>query len=232
MSIYSIYFCYQPTKNMKYIGPKSSVIVPIQKHKKSLIEHNIDYVCKLFNDQDTKHHIVVGFEAEKTLKLLKDIKNLSYNIVLDYKNTNHGKIIKDTLLKYDRTKFDGLFIISDVSYLITQNINLDPNNNYIFTVSKDGNNQDMTCNVVEGKVEHISYGTSTNYWNGMCYFNNETIRLLKHINNLKFTDPLFLFEIVNYLIDNGIKFDHFPLKPRQYSYVSNNILKSSKVYND
>lgn len=230
--MYSIYFCYQPTKNMKYIGPKSSVVVPVKKQKKSLIQHNIDYVCKLLDDSDTKHHVIVGFEADKTIRLLSDIHNLSYNIILDYKNTNHGKIIKDILIKYDRNHFDGLLIVSDISCIVTENITFDKDKNYVFTASKDINNQDMTCNIVENNVEHISYGTSNNYWNGMCYFNNETIRLLKHINKIKFTDPLFLFEIINYLIDNGIKFNHLHLKPRQYSYVSNNILKSSKVYND
>lgn len=230
MSIYSIYFCYQPTKNMKYIGPKSSVTVPIKKQKSTLIEHNINYTKELFDD--LRHHVVVGFESEKTITLLNGIDKLSYNIILDYKNTNHGKVLKDILVKYDRSQSDGVFIVSDISCIITQKIKLDNSKNYIFTTNKNVNNNDMTCNIVDDKVEHISYDTSLYYWNGMCYLTNETIRLLKHINNTKFTDPLFLFEIINYLIDHGVVFDHCYLKPRQHSYVSNTILKSSKVCNE
>jgi len=230
MSIYSIYFCYQPTKNMKYIGPKSSVTVPIKKQKSTLIEHNINYTKELFDD--LRHHVVVGFESEKTIRLLNGIDKLSYNIILDYKNTNHGKVLKDVLVKYDRSQSDGVFIVSDISCIITQKIKLDNSKNYIFTTNKNVNNNDMTCNIVDDKVEHISYDTSSYYWNGMCYLTNETIRLLKHINNTKFTDPLFLFEIINYLIDHGVVFDHCYLKPRQHSYVSNTTLKSSKACNE
>lgn len=230
MSIYSIYICYQPTKNMKYMGPKSSLVVPIKKEKKTLIQHNINYMNNIFDD--VKHHVVVGFEADKTIKLLDNIDKLSYNIILDYKNTNHGKIIKDILIKYDKLKFNGIFIVSDINCIITKPIPLDETKNYILTTNKNINNHDMTCNIIDNKIEHISYNTSDAYWSGMVYFSNETIRLLKHINNIKFTDPLFLFEIINYLIDSGVIFDNYYLKPRQHIYISNDILKSSKVCND
>jgi len=230
MSIYTIYFCYQPTKNMKYIGPKSSVTVPIKKEKNYLINHSINYTEKLFGN--VYNHVVVGFESDKVLKCLKPNNNLNYSVVLDYKNTNHGRIIKDILLKYSPVNYNGIFLISDISFIITEPLKLNPHKNYIFTTSKDITNTDITCNVIDDNVEYLSYNSSDYYWNGMCYMNNETIRLLKHFNRIKFTDPLFLLEIINYLKDHGVVFTHMPIKNKQYTYINNNTLKTHKVCNE
>ncbi len=218
--------CEQPTKNMKYMGPKSNVVVPIKRNKKTLIEHNLCYYDKLFGT--TYNHIVVGFEAEKVIKSLPKNTNIGYGIILDYKNTNHGKIIKDILIKYNY-EHSGVFITSDISGIITNNIDIDYNKSYVFSTKTRYNDNEITCNVVDGQVEHISYNTSDIYWTGACYLSNDAVKLLKYINKIKFTDPLFLLEIINYLKDHGIVFNNMQLDNKQYTYISNTVFKSSKV---
>lgn len=223
-----IYFAYQFTKNMKYIGPKGSVKIKYQNTNKSLIMHAIDSINKSFSNYDISHKVVVGFEADKLLKSIDD-NNVTYSIVLDHKDTNHGKILKDILLKYDASQYSGCIIISDISVLLNKKQDIDIENNYIYYTNQkdmDGNN---TCNIIDNTVEHITYDTSNNYWTGICYVSNSIIRLIKHINLVYFTDPLFLMEIINQTIGSGAKFHGYALLNKDFTYIKNSTIKKIKV---
>lgn len=228
MSIYNIYMCYQPIKNMKYIGPKAICKVSLKNSKKYILQHNILNNQNWFGKK-SYHHIVLGFEAEKVVKTFGDQKNMSYSFIGNYKNINHGKIIKDIINKYDPTKYKGLLISTDISCIITKPLDIDFKSNYIFGFRENTGESDLTCNVVEGNLQHISFNTSNQYWSGICYLNNSTIKLLNFINKLKLTDPMFLWEEINYLQDKNVEFKYFELNKRQYKYINNDMLKSIRT---
>lgn len=225
----AIHFAYQPSRNMKYLGPKGSI--NIKKSccsSKPLIMCSIDSMNKYITNSELTHKVVVGFESEKVLKSIDD-PNIGYSLILDYKNINHGKILKDILLKYNIDNYDGCFITSDISFILRSNLDIDTNNNYIFYSNNVSMDTENTCNLDNNKVEYLMYNTSDNYWTGMCFFSNELIRLIKHINLVYFTDPLFLMEIINKTINSGAKFEGYKLTNKDFSYISNTTLKKMKA---
>lgn len=249
MNTYIIYLCYQPIKNMKYMGPKASIILPIRQKNKPLLQHNIDYnesnfieaksistqknilskIAKGLSLDSIYHHIVVGFEGDKVLKCLNYSPNIGYTTVPEYKIINHGRIIADIIKKYNPSKYDGILINTDISCIITKPLDIDPSKNYIMYYDENHSESDVTCNIVDSTIEHMSFNSSKYYWSGICYLNNSTIRLLKFINTIKFTDPMFVWEIINYIKDHGNQFEAMGLNKKQYKYISNDILKATKV---
>lgn len=223
-----INLAYQPTKNMKYLGPKGAVPIKHKNTTKPLIMHSIRSIDNAFCDSEIDHKVVVGFESDKVLKSIED-NAITYSIVLDHKNTNHGKILKDILLKYDREKYNGCIINCDIGYILQSEINIDTNNNYIFYTNINSAETENTCNIDRDTVEYIMYNTTENYWTGMCFLSNETIRLIKHINLIYFTDPLFLLEIINKTISSGAKYNPYYLNDKDYTYIKNTTLKKTKA---
>lgn len=223
-----IHFAYQPTKNMKYLGPKGSISTKIKNKTRPIVMHSVEHIDNNIKDYETHHHIVVGFESEKVLKNI-DNMSVGYSIVVDYKNTNHGKILKDNLLKYDYSKYDGCLITSDIGFLLQSEVNINPDKNYIFYTNSDSIETENTCNLDGDNIEYITYKTNSNYWTGMCFFSNEIIRLIKHLNLIYYTDPLFLMEIINKSISCGAKFDGYKLTNKDFTYISNNSLKKMKA---
>lgn len=218
--------CYQFTKNMKYMGPKGSIKIKHNRRTKPILHHHIDGVTNMFGDNEIKTRMVVGFEADKILKTFD--KPVAYSCVVDHSNTNHGKIIKDILVKYNHKTTDcaGCFIATDVSVIpkIT-NIDIDLSKNYVFYTDNKDLETDITCNIQNDQIEYILYNTSENFWTGMVYLSNEAIRAIKHINLVYNTDPLFLIEIINQAITTGVDFRPYKLKKKDFSYIHNNSLK-------
>jgi hypothetical protein len=225
--ILHVIFSYQFTKNMKYLGPKGSIQIKHQNSKKPIIQHHINGTRKLFKNETLSTNIVVGFEADKVLKTFDSQPN--YMFVLDHKYTNHGKILKDILLKYNKTEeqFAGCLISSEISFIPkTTLIDMDLNESYCFCTEQDITT-DITCNIndQDSKIEYISYNTSPYKWTGMAYLSNEAIRLVKHINLAYNTDPLFLMEVLNQSISSGLKINMINLKKKDFVYIKNNSLK-------
>lgn len=224
-----IHFAYQPSKNMKYLGPKGSINTKIKNSSlRPIIMHSIENVSKYITNSDITHRVVVGFESDKVLKSIDDT-NVRYSIVVDYKNTNHGKIIKDIMLKYDTKNFDGCIITSDIGFILQSDISIDINQNHIFYTDSENLDTENTCNLDDTNVEYLTYKTNNNYWTGMCFLSNETVRLIKHINSVYFTDPLFLMEVINKSISSGAKFNAYKIPNKNFHYINNNTLKKLKV---
>lgn len=223
-----INFAYQSTKNMKYLGPKGAVVIKHKNSSRPLVMHSIRSIDQAFSNSEIDHKVVVGFESEKVLRSIDD-NAITYSIVLDHKNTNHGKILKDILLKYDKEKYNGCIINCDIGYLLQSKIDIDPNNNYVFYTNSNTAETENTCNINNDGVEYIMYNTTNNYWTGMCFLSNEVIRLIKHINLIYFTDPLFLLEVINKTISSGAKFDAYKLNEKDYTYIKNTTLKKTKA---
>lgn len=221
-----IILAYQFTKNMKYLGPKECIVIKHQRKNKPIIHHHIDNIRKTFSGYTIKNNIVVGFEADKVLKTFKE--PIDYSYVLDYKSVNHGKIIKDILLKYNKFQNTnkGCIISTDASFLTKLNdIKIDPNKNYIFYTKQSYSDSDITCNIENDKVTYMLYNTSNNFWTGIVYLSNEAIRLIKHINLVYNTDPLFLIELLNQSISSGLKIEGYELKKKDFTYIDNNSVK-------
>ena len=218
--------CYQFTKNMKYMGPKGSIQIKHNRKTKSILHHHIDGISKMFGNNDIKKRMVVGFEADKILKTFD--YPVPYSCVVDHNNTNHGKIIKDILVKCNHKKPDyiGCLIATDVSLIPkVANVGIDLNKNYVFYTDSRNIDTDMTCNIQNDQIEYILYNTSDNIWTGMVYLSNEAIRAIKHINLVYNTDPLFLMEVINKTINVGVHFEPYKLKKKDFSYIDNNSLK-------
>lgn len=223
-----INFAYQSTKNMKYLGPKGAIDIKYKGSTKPLIMQSIRSIDSALKDTNLTHRVIVGFESDKVLKSIDDT-SIGYNVVLDHKNTNHGKIIKDILLKYNNKNFNGCLINSDISYLLQSPLKIDPELNYIFYTNSNVSETENTCNIDKDNVEYIMYNTTNNYWTGMCFFSNEVIRLIKHINLIYFTDPLFLLEIINKTISSGVHYKGYRLDDKDFTYIKNTTLKKTKA---
>lgn len=226
--ILSIEFAYQATKNMKYLGPKGAIDIKHKGSNKPLLNHFMDSVDKILKPSSVGHHVIAGFESDKLVKCVSNSID-GFSTVLDYKNTNHGAILKGILSKYNPLKYNGIFISTDISYLVNTNLDLDSKQNYVFFTQSDKSPTNFTCNIQDGKLEYILYETSENFWTGMAFLSNKAISLMKTINNMYFTDPLFFMELLNKAISCGLEVRAYELKDKDFTYIQNNSLKEAKV---
>lgn len=226
--ILCVSMAYQATKNMKYLGPKGAINLRHKGADKPLLNHFMDSITKIMKPLDVGHHVVAGFESDKLAKCVNN--NIDgYSNIIDHKNTNHGSILKQILSKYNKLKYSGVLILTDISLLINSNLDLDINKNYIFFTKSNKLSTNLTCNIHDNKVEYLLYETSENFWTGSVFLCNKAVSLLKTINNLYFTDPLFLMEILNKAISCGLEIQAYELKDKDFTYVQNNSLKEAKV---
>lgn len=194
-----ILICSGITKGMKSYGPKA--IVPVGKNKIPLIVEQIQNIRSL--KLKCSINVIVGFESKKIISILNDykIKNINFIFHDDYENDNAGGAI----LKAIENIKNNCVIIDDgiiVNEIINKNIS------YLPAFNKEAKNFNIGLTQNNNIAEYLFYDLPKT-WSELCYITREDLINVKYIllNNEKKIKTMFLFEIINLLIDNNIKFE-------------------------
>lgn len=190
-----IHFMTEITKGMKSIGPKY-----FYKYKNiSIIEYQIKQLKKhrCFNNV----HLMTGFGHEKIKKNITDQQiNIIYNN--NYFSQEMGGNFQLVLNSLDLDN-GILFINNGIITKINWNKYIDPNHNSIFYLNKKNNNFNIGFNSIDNL--YLFYDLPIP-WAEIFYLNGPTLKNIKN-SNLKISNNLFLFEIINMLYNNGVVFN-------------------------
>lgn len=204
------------TKGMKSIGSKSLLKL---KNSFLVIEHQIKELQNYY--PDTSITVATGFEADKMSKALVDYKvNFLYNDT--YQITNQAKSIVDFINIYNP---DKLLIISS-GILFKQRFCLTSKDSSIFLLDKPKADFTIGCGDLAEYV-YLFYDLP-NKWTECALINKQDIETIKNVSTTKNLDQMYLFEIINLLIDSGSAIKKISI-PKKYIMKISNIKDLSKA---
>tara|TARA_B100001778_G_scaffold327237_1_gene324987 strand:+ start:5169 stop:5855 length:687 start_codon:yes stop_codon:yes gene_type:complete len=207
MKIACCIFSYNVTKGMKSIGPIGS----LKKNNKTdtLILQQIKYVRDIFRNVDI--YIVTGFGASKLLKDIPEKKYIHYIDNDQYENKNYGyalnlflKHITSSLDSYDGVFFlDSNIIIKSLTYKkIKQSWVV------LRNISKKNKSEYLGAKFDADNLQYLFYNIGNKAWCKSFYLTKQD--LLSIIETRNFHDNMFIFEILNKIIeDKNIKIQSY-----------------------
>lgn len=184
------------TKGMKSIGSK--VLLEIKK-KLSVLEYQI----KSIFDIDNKIRITVctGFESDKIIEIIKKYKNVDYIFNPYYAITNQAYDIKLFIDKYPNST--NILIING-GVLFSNNCikkEMLTSKSKIFILNKNKENFSLGCS--KGLDLNYIFYDLPEQWAECTYLNSESIMLLKQIIQKGAIDQMYLFELLNELLNKN-----------------------------
>lgn len=185
------------TKGMKSIGSKA--LLPLTKTT-TILEQQINYLKKFYKPINI--YICTGFEHDKIVKKTSKYKNIYYIYNQDYNDHNQASSLIQCLKTY---KLNNAIIINNGLVLLDKII-IDKNISSILVSSKNTKTHfDIGLNAECENLLYLFYGLP-NKWLEYTYLNKESIDKILEIDKQHKCNKLFLFEIINLLVDNGINF--------------------------
>lgn len=203
------------TKGMKSIGSKALLKI---KQSMSVIDYQIHEIRKY--SSQTKITIVSGFEHDKINKLYNHSKNIEVLYNNTYANTNHGASLSVFLESKDSINSNLLVITNGVLF---KNNPFKLKNNYksksqIYCINKPKNNFDIGY-IGESSVEYLFFDLP-NKWTECVMFDTESLGLIKSIDNKRISQ-MYLFEIINLLIERKLQFDVITSDKKNFMKINN-----------
>ena len=213
------------TKGMKSIGSKALLKI---KQSMSVIDYQIHEIRKY--SSQTKITIVSGFEHDKINKLYNHSKNIEVLYNNTYANTNHGASLSVFLESKDSINSNLLVIMNGVLF---KNNPFKLKNNYksasqIYCINKPKNNFDIGY-IGESSVEYLFFDLP-NKWTECVMFDTESLGLIKSIDKKRISQ-MYLFEIINLLIERKLQFDVITSDKKNFMKINNaKDLSRAKVF--
>lgn len=207
--LHALIIATEVTKGMKSIGSKSLLKL---KNSTLVIEQQIIELQE--HHPDIKITVATGFEAEKMVKALDKYKiNFLYN--KDYEITNQAKSIVD-FLKIETP--EKLLIISS-GVLFKETFVTNSIESSIFLLDKPKPEFTIGCN--DAADSSYLFYDLPNKWTECVIINNNDLKTIKNISDSRNLDQLYLFEIINMLVDCGCILKKVPIKKKYIMKISN-----------
>lgn len=179
------------TKGMKSIGSKALLSI---KNSTSVLEYQINQIRKFH--KKCRIFIGTGFESDKIKSLLEKYNNVYFIDNINYDSTNQSKLFP---LLFHKFSINNLLVISNGILYRNNPFVFDKNTSQLFVLDKPKNNFAIGCCESE-QVNYLFYDLPI-LWSECVYFNTETIEQIKDITTLKNINQLYLFELINTLIE-------------------------------
>lgn len=210
------------TKGMKSLGPKCLLDI---NHNMTIIDYQINQLYNIFGSSNI--FISVGFESDKVIKHIKSRhphKKITFIKNEEYISTNHGKCIIDYLKT--NNNLSNLLVIS--SGVLFKNV-LDLKNKNISTIIYMDNKKDnfeLGSNI---ENTYLFYDLPI-IWSECVVLCSKALSLLDSQKNKSIFYNMYLFEIINYLLENNIQFNNTTCKKNQFLKItsSKDITKAKK----
>jgi hypothetical protein len=186
------------TKGMKSLGSKALLGI---KNSTIVLDYQIQQLKKI--DQNANIFIGTGFESDKIRKAITKYSKVHIIENKNYASSNQSKLIK--LFIETRLSYNDLLIISN-GILFKNSCIKYGGKSKIFLIDKPKANFNIGCNDSE-MVHYLFYDLPTP-WSECVLFDRETVHGIVDICKSQDIDQLFLFELVNILIEKyNISFD-------------------------
>jgi choline kinase len=159
-----------------------------------VLEYQIQQIRK-FNKK-TKIYIGTGFESDKVKKLFSKYHDVYFIDNPDYENTNQSKLISIFAKLYE---VDNLLVISNGILFRNNPFGQINNVSKIFVLDKPKNNFTIGC-CESDKLNYLFYDLPV-LWTECVFFNKLAIQQIKNLSDIRNIHQLYLFELVNKLIE-------------------------------
>lgn len=184
-------------ESMKSFGPKC---LYKDKFGKPMLETQIKSIRQIYPKSDII--ITGGYQIEKVLKFKSDnirvVENQFYN------ETNE---VEDVRLALNNTNSKHIITISsDLIFNKYAVSNLTTNPTLVFDSKMQLRDSELGITVINKKVERIDLVLDEKKWCHISFFENRSLYLLNKLCN-KTNNKLFLFEIINQIINDGCIFN-------------------------
>lgn len=201
MKIACCIFSYSITKGMKSIGPIG--ILKRTNKSSALINQQISYLRDIFKNID--FYIVTGFGHERLAKELPDKKYIHLILNTYYETKNYGYAVKLLIERLENqiNKYDGVFFLdSNVIIRTLQQKKIKKSWIVIKKKSPQKNKIDYLGTSFSNEyLDYLFYNIGDNIWCKGFYLTQKDMVTL--IQNQNFHDNMFIFEILNKLVENN-----------------------------
>lgn len=202
------------SSRMKTYEPRSLLKI---KDDTTLIEHQIKLVQQNFGPNID---VVIGFKGQKIQKKLSNHKiNLIENNNFDVSNTGHAVEIalEDNL--------ESLLIFHGDLLFNKEIFNVKKNKSFLIVDTKNQiKDKEVGLIINDGIAANLSYGLKTK-WCQIAFFTGQELSMLKQIKDKNISN-LFLFEIINKIIDMGGTFECY--EPKNMKIIEIDCVKDFK----
>lgn len=185
------------TKGMKSMGSKA--LLQINKHT-SILDYQIQYIKKFY--KNIPIFVLTGFDNDRIEKKIKHYGNIATSFNPNYETSNQT----ESLISYFKQSNTNNCLIINNGILLKEKLPINIKYSSIYTIKKYkegfglGINQ---TNAVDSVVSYLFYGLPIQ-WSECVFLNSEAIKFIIEISNSIKLHNLFLFELLNKLIDNNI----------------------------
>jgi hypothetical protein len=186
------------TKGMKSLGSKALLSI---KNSTIVLDYQIQQLKKI--DPNANIFIGTGFESDKIKKAVSQYSKVHVLENKNYASTNQARLIK--LFIDNKLSYNDLLIVSN-GILFKNSCLKYGGGSKIFLIDKPKTNFNIGCNDSD-MVNYLFYDLPTP-WSECVLFESKAVEHISDICNSQNIDQLFLFEIINILIEKySISFD-------------------------
>jgi choline kinase len=186
------------TKGMKSLGSKALLTI---KNSTVVLDYQIQQLKKI--EANCNIFIGAGFECDKIKKTITKYSRVQIIENNDYMNTNQAKLIK--IFVDNHSSSNDLLIVSNGVLFKNSSIKYSSKSK-IFLIDKPKANFNIGCNESDN-VNYLFYDLPT-AWSECVLLDNSAVENMKDICSSQNIDQLFLFELINILIEKyNIVFD-------------------------
>lgn len=184
------------TKGMKSIGSKA--LLELYKNT-SILEYQIQYLKKFYYPINI--YICTGFEHEKIVNTTQKYKNVYYSFNEKYETDNQvGSLIK-CLKEYDT--INNAIVFSN-GFIPIDKIKINKNESSIQVTDQPSKIPFQIGSTDHNHLSYLFYGLPYK-WTEFIYLNTESINQTIELTEKKNYCKMFLFELINILLDHGIE---------------------------
>lgn len=205
------------TKGMKSVGSKA--LLKINKNT-TVIDYQIQYIKKFY--KNTHIFILTGFDHDRIEKKIRCYSDITLVYNPDYEISNQGQSLINYLKIYGEEIKNSLIINNGV--LLKEKLNINHELSTIYTIHKPKDGFDVGINQPIKNNDNISYlfYDLPLQWSECVFLNKDAQNALIHLSNKYQYKNLFLFELINKLLENHININHMSINKK-------NILKINIV---
>lgn len=215
-SVHALIIAPEITKGMKSLGSKALLKI---KQSISVIDYQINELRK-YSNQITIH-IVSGFDNDKIQKLYSNHPNINILYNDQYTRTNQG----ESVARFINSNHDikQLLVISNGVLFKNNPFLLSSNhkrsNSRIYCIDKPKDNFTIGYCGNSDAPEYLFFDLP-NKWTECVLFNEEAISALLELKHSRMSQ-MYLFEIINYLIEHRVAFDTITINKKNFMKINN-----------
>jgi hypothetical protein len=188
----------------------------------SIIEHQIGIVKKIFSKNCI--YVITGSECDKIVSLLPR----SIRVVENQNFQLSGSAEYLRLLLNNSTESGLLFIDGNLMFPKDVLLDFDFTKSFLVCAEEECNSQDIGATISDDSINQLSFGLKIKTYN-MFFLRDLELELTEKICRNRDKNKLLLFEILNYVMNNGgtIK----PHKPKRHHRIKK-IETTKDLYED